>query len=293
MKVGVQLPEVERVVRWPEVRRMATQIEDAGFDSIWVGDHLLYEQDGHKVGPWEAFTQLAAIAAVTERVEIGPLVAAQPFHEPAILAKQAATVDEISGGRLTLGLGAGWNRLEFEAFGLPYERRVSRFAEGFEIIRRLLAGETVSFQGEFYDLEECVLHPPSSRAGGPPLMVGSNSPRMLAITLPYVASWNSWFVDFDNTPERLPDLIATVDRACEAVGRDPSTLERTVALLFQLEGGGARRLSTNPITGTIDEMADALHRVAGAGVDGVQLVLDPIDERSIDTMARVLASFRP
>lgn len=293
MKVGVQLPEVERVVRWPEIRRMAIQIESAGFDSIWVGDHLLYEQDGHKVGPWEAFTQLAAIAAVTERVEIGPLVAAQPFHEPAILAKQAATVDEISGGRLTLGLGAGWNRLEFAAFGLPYDRRVSRFAEGFEIIRRLLAGETVSFHGEFYDLDGCVLHPPSTRTAGPPLMVGSNSPRMLAITLPYVASWNSWFVDFDNAPERLPDLIATIDRACEAAGRDPSTLEKTVALLFQFEGGGARRLSTNPISGDIAEMAEALHRVAAVGIDGVQLVLDPIDEPSIDTMAEVLASFRP
>ncbi|MDX1449627.1 MAG: LLM class flavin-dependent oxidoreductase, partial [Acidimicrobiia bacterium] len=231
MRVGVQLPEVERVVRWPELRRMATQIEQAGFDSIWVGDHLLYEEDEVRIGPWEAFTQLAAIAAVTERVEIGPLVAAQPFHQPTILAKQAATIDEISGGRLILGLGAGWNRLEFEAFGLPYERRVSRFEEGFEIIRRLLAGETVTFRGEFYEITECVLHPPSARPGGPPLMIGSNSPRMLSIALPHVASWNSWFVDFENDPAQLPPLLATIDEACVAAGRDPETLERTVAML--------------------------------------------------------------
>lgn len=292
MKVGVQLPEVERVVRWPEIQRMAVRIEQGGFDSIWVGDHLLYEESGRRVGPWEAFTQLAAIAAVTERVEIGPLVAAQPFHQPAILAKQAATIDEISGGRLTLGLGAGWNRLEFDAFGLPYDRRVSRFEEGFEIIRRLLSGETVTFHGEFYDLDRCVLHPPSTRPGGPPLMVGSNSPRMLAITLPHVASWNSWFVDFENDPDRLPPLLSGIDEACERVGRDPATLEKTVALLFQLPGGGDRRLSTNPIGGGAAEMAETLHQVAAAGIDGVQLVLDPIDEASIDTMSAVLASFR-
>lgn len=292
MKVGVQLPEVERVVRWPEIEQMAIQVEEAGFDSVWVGDHLLYEQDGRRVGPWEAFTQLAAIAAVTTRVEIGPLVAAQPFHEPAILAKQAATIDEISGGRLVLGLGAGWNRLEFDAFGLPFERRVSRFAEGFDIIRRLLAGETVTFHGEFYDLEGCVLLPPSSRPGGPPLMVGSNSPRMLSLTIPYVAAWNSWFVDFDNDPQQLPELLARIDQACQEVDRDPTTLEKSVALLFQLEGGGDRRLSTNPISGSTEAMAEALNQVAQTGIDQVQLVLDPIDERSIDTMAQVLASFR-
>ena len=292
MRVGVQLPEVERVVRWPEIERMAVQIEASGFDSIWVGDHLLYEENGQRRGPWEAFTQLAAIAAVTDRVQIGPLVAAQPFHEPAILAKQAATVDEISGGRLVLGLGAGWNRIEFDSFGLPYDRRVSRFAEGFEIIRRLLAGETVTFHGEFYDLDECVLLPPSSKPGGPPLMVGSNSPRMLAITLPHVAAWNSWFVDFENDPGQLPALLATIDAACQEADRDPDTLDKSVALLFQLDGGGERRLSTNPISGSVQQMAEALHRVAATGVDEVQLVLDPIDERSIDTMTEVLASCR-
>lgn len=292
MKVGVQLPEVERIVRWPEIARMARQIEDAGFDSIWVGDHLLYEEAGVRRGPWEAFTQLAAIAAITDRVEIGPLVAAQPFHEPAMLAKQAATIDEISGGRLVLGLGAGWNRLEFEAFGLPFGRRVSRFEEGFDIIRRLLAGETVTHHGEFYDLDDCVLLPPAIRPGGPPLMIGSNSPRMLSIALPHVRAWNSWFADFDNDPARIPELLSTIDEACVRAGRDPKTLEKTVALLFQLSAGGGRRLATNPITGSVAEMAEALGRVAGAGVDGVQLVLDPIDEASIAMMAGVLASFR-
>lgn len=292
MKVGVQLPEAERVVRWPEIERMARLIEDSGFDSIWVGDHLLYDEDGTRKGPWDAFTQLAALAAVTSRVELGPLVAAQPFHEPAILAKQAATIDEISGGRLTLGLGAGWNELEFTAFGLPFDRRVARFAEGFEIIRRLLAGETVSFHGEFYRLDGAVLLPAGTRPGGPRLMIGSNRPRMLSIALPHVAAWNSWFADFDNDPRRLPDLISTIDTACARAGRDPGTLEKSVALLFQLPGGGNRARSSNPITGDTAEMVAVLIETAAAGVDAVQLVLDPIDERSIDAMAAVLASFR-
>ena len=139
MKIGIQLPEIEREVRWPEVREMILLIEEAGFDSIWVGDHLLYRAPHIGVaGPWEAWTQMAAIAALTERVEFGPLVASTSFHSPAMLAKKAATLDEISGGRLILGLGAGWNETEYRAFGFPFDRRVSRFEEAFTIIRTLL-----------------------------------------------------------------------------------------------------------------------------------------------------------
>ena len=140
LKVGVQLPEVEWVAHWPQLREMARTAEGIGLDSIWVGDHLLYRGDGlPSRGPWEAWTTLAAIASATERVEIGPLVAATSFHNPGLLAKQAATVDEISGGRLVLGLGAGWNEAEYTAFGLPFDHRVSRFEEAFTVIRTLLA----------------------------------------------------------------------------------------------------------------------------------------------------------
>ena len=132
--MGVQLPEAERVVRWPELREMAQTAEEIGLDSLWVGDHLLYRYPGEEPrGPWEAWSQLAALAAITTRVQLGPLVAATSFHNPAMLAKKAATIDDISGGRLILGLGAGWNRAEYEAFGFPYDRRVSRFEEAFTI----------------------------------------------------------------------------------------------------------------------------------------------------------------
>ena len=138
LKVGVQLPEVERVASWSDLARMATTAEALGYDSIWVGDHLIF-RDGDKAprGPWEAWTVMAAVAAITERVEIGPLVACTSFHNPAMIAKKAATLEEVSGGRLILGLGAGWNE-RVRGVRLPYDHRVSRFEEAFTIIRRLL-----------------------------------------------------------------------------------------------------------------------------------------------------------
>src|SRR6185503_11230541 len=146
MRVGIQLPEVERVVRWPEYVAMARAAENVGFDSLWLGDHLLYRYpDGSTRGPWEVWTMLSAIAASTSRIAIGPLVAATAFHAPAMLAKLAGTVDEVSGGRLILGLGAGWNDTEFQAYGFPYDQRVSRFEEAFTIIHTLLRDGKIDF----------------------------------------------------------------------------------------------------------------------------------------------------
>ncbi len=217
MRIGVQLPEVERKVRWPEYVTLARAAEAVGFDSLWVGDHLLYRDPER--APWDVWTLLAGLAAVTERVTLGPLVACTAFARPGLLARTAAAVDELSGGRLVLGLGAGWNEDEFRAFGVPYDRRVSRFTEAFEIIRRLLAGERVTFAGEFERVEDALLLPRPARPV--PLMIGSNGPRMLATTLPHVDAWNTWFDDFGNTPEGFAALSATISEAAERAGRDP------------------------------------------------------------------------
>src|SRR3972149_3279242 len=124
LRVGLQLPEVEREVRWPEYVAMARAAEEVGFDSVWVGDHLLYRGDGRpERGPWDAWTTLSALAASTERVRLRPPGACAAFHPPGILARMAATIDEVSGGRFVLGIGAGWNRTEFDAFGVDYDRR--------------------------------------------------------------------------------------------------------------------------------------------------------------------------
>ena len=149
--MGVQLPEVEYVARWSQLRQMAETAEAIGLDSIWVGDHLLYRDEAHPSrGPWEAWTTLGAIAAVTRRVELGPLVAATSFHNPAMIAKKAATLEEISDGRLILGLGAGWNEPEYRAYGFPFDHRVSRFEEAFTIIRTLLGDGRCDFRGTYY-----------------------------------------------------------------------------------------------------------------------------------------------
>src|SRR5258708_23200616 len=203
-RVGIQLPEVERRVGWPELFSMARTAEGLGFVSLWLGERLLYDVPGGlRRGAWEAWTALAALAAVTERVELGPLVASTSFHAPAMLAKQAATVDAISGGRLILGLGAGWNEREYRAFGFPYDHRVSRYEEAFTIIRGLLRGGRVDFDGAYYRVEGCVLDPGPARPGGPPLMLGSTSPRMMRIRLPHVAAWNVSWSDYRNTPPGL------------------------------------------------------------------------------------------
>src|SRR4051794_30647801 len=147
-RVGLQLPEVERSVPWSELLSIARAAEDVGFDSLWVGDHLLYDlPTGVTRGPWEAWTSLAAVAVATSRVEIGPLVASTSFHAPAMLAKQAATVDAISHGRLIVGLGAGWNRREFDAYGFPFDRRGSRFGEALTIVSDLLREGRTTFLG--------------------------------------------------------------------------------------------------------------------------------------------------
>ena len=243
LKVGVQLPEVEYVARWSEQQAMAARAEVIGLDSIWVGDHLLYRDDGRPSrGPWDAWTTLGALAAVTERVQLGPLVASTSFHNPALIAKKAATIDEISGGRLVLGLGAGWNEVEYRAFGFPFDRRVSRFEEAFTIIRTLLREGRCDFHGTFFDLENCELLPRGPRPGGPPLMVGSMGERMLGITLPHVDAWNAWFTWFGNTPDGYRQLRQRIDDACRSAGRDPAEVERTVAVFVAFPGAQGRQL---------------------------------------------------
>ncbi len=294
LRVGIQLPEIEYEARWPDLRAMAVRAEQSGFDSVWYGDHLLYRLPGQPArGPWEAWTVLAALAAVTSRVRIGPLVACTSFHNPAMLAKKAATVDEISGGRLVLGLGAGWNETEYAAYGFPYDRRISRFEEAFTIIRQLLRDGSVDFAGQFYTVRDCELAP-RPRPGGPPLMVGSSGERMLRIALPHVDSWNAWFDAFGNRPAGLPPLRDKVDAACREVGRDPAAVERTVAVLVRLPAGEGRLSgddaeSIPAIDGTVEQIAATLRAFAAEGIAEVQCCLDPITEASIEMLAAVLS----
>ena len=292
LRVGVQLPEVEREVRWPELRDMARAAEDVGFDSVWVGDHLLYRDPGMPPrGPWEAWSVLAGLAAVTEHVELGPLVASASFHNPAMLAKKAATVDEISGGRLILGLGAGWNEVEYRAFGFPYDHRVDRFEEAFAIVRGLLREGHVDLEGRYHRARDCVLVPRGPRPQGPPIMVGTTGPRMLRLAAAHADGWNAWFSWFGNRPEGVAKIRDAVDAACADVGRDPSTLERTVAVLVHVGDGPMTRRGVEnapPLEGSPEEVAAELRAFAREGIAHVQVVLDPITVESVERLGPML-----
>ncbi len=272
---------------------MARTAEEIGLDSLWVGDHLLYRSGNGVRGPWEAWSLLAALAAVTTKVQLGPLVAATSFHSPAMLAKKAATVDEVSDGRLILGLGAGWNRVEYDAFGFPFDHRASRFEEAFTIIRSLLRDGVIDFAGDYYTVKECELVP-RPRTGRPPLMIGSQGPRVLRATLPYVDMWNAWHAWFGNTPAGLANMMAWLDSLCIEVGRDPAEVSRTAAIMIQCPGGTGRiygdteHESNVAISGSTGDIAAALRGFEMPGLDHVQLVLDPITVESIEWMGGVL-----
>ena len=268
---------------------MARAAEEVGFDSIWVGDHYLYRDDGRpERGPWEAWTLLAGLATVTERVTLGPLVACLNFHNPAVLAKVAATVDELSGGRLVVAVGAGWNRTEFDAFGIPFDHRASRFEEGFEIVRRLFDGERVTFEGRFHRTHDAVLLPRPARR--PALMVGSTGARVLAATLPSVDVWNTWSDWYGNTADGFRSKVREIDDACERAGRDPATVDRSACVMVCLDETAERpdEAGVTPLQGSLDDIGAGLREIAAAGADELILVLDPITEGSIRALGPVV-----
>jgi probable F420-dependent oxidoreductase len=291
LKIGLHLPETERIAPWTDLAAMCRMAEDIGMDSIWFPDHLLYRYEGQETtGPWECWSILSAVAAVTTRVEIGPLVLCTSFRNPALIAKMAATVDEISGGRLILAVGAGWNEVEYRAYGYPYDHRVSRFGEAFTIIRTLLREGYVDFEGEFYQARECELRPRGPRPNGPPLMIGSKGDRMLRETLQHVDAWNCWGLWFGNRPEGIAPLQAQVDAVCREVGRDPAEVERTATVFIRMSGGEGTY--GQPFAGTPEELANYLRAFAEQGVSHIQILLDPNTVESVEAFAPVIELLR-
>ncbi|MEX0984403.1 MAG: LLM class flavin-dependent oxidoreductase [Actinomycetota bacterium] len=291
LQVGVQLPEAEREAPWPEYVSMARAAEEVGFDSVWMGDHLLYRDPGESErGPWDAWAVLAGLAAVTERVRIGPLVACLGFHRPGMLARMAATVNEIADGRLTLGVGAGWNEPEFRAFGMPFDHLGSRFEESFDVLRRLLAGERVTAHGRFIDVEDAVLYPRIARA--PRLMVGSTGPRVLRASLPWVAAWNAWGPWCGNDPAGFAKASEEVSVLAREVVRDPAEVQRSVCVYAEVDvapGERAFEEDAPPLAGGAGGIAAGLRAFAEAGADEIILVLNVVTERSIRALGEMLA----
>lgn len=299
IKIGVNLPSGEGLMagqtpHWPDILAMSRSLEEHGYDSVWLPDHFLMKFERgftHPRGTWDCWTLIAAIAATTERLELGTLVSSTTFRNPAILARMVDTIEDISGGRVILGLGAGDSPYEHEAYGLPYDHRASRFEEAVQIIRGLLREGHSDFQGRYYQTREAEIRPRGPRPEGPPLMIGAHttSPRMMRLVAEYADIWNEWVVFGDSQPEAIKPHLEAVDAACAAAGRDPATLARSVAVQVDFSGRGERRHGDNPLTGSPEELADAFRRFAGLGVSHLQVVIRPTTVETITRLAPALA----
>ncbi len=296
LKVGINLPTTEgalsgKTPKWADLLAFAERAEVLGFDSLWVPDHLLLRWQGQTRGIWECWSLLAALAAVTHRMELGSLVACTTFRSPALLAKMADTVDEISGGRLIVGLGAGWDGPEGRAFDMKSDHRVDRFEEALQIIVPLLRTGRVDFEGKYYQVQGCELRPRGPRPNGPPILIGAKGPRMLRLAATYADLWNA--EGPMRGPEEIIPLRAAGDAACAAVGRDPTTLGRSASVvvnlpLMQAQHGQPESVaSEQPESVSPEGIAQMLRNYAQEGLSHVQLWLVPSTIASLEWFDQV------
>ena len=297
MKVGLVLiiaerKELKRAFNYQETREIAQRAEEKGFDSLWLYDHMLYRNEGEPtVGIWECWTFLSALADATQRVELGTLVLCNSFRNPALLAKMAITLDEVSQGRLILGVGAGWNKPEYDAFGWPYDHRVSRFEEALQIIRPLLREGRVDFEGKFYQARDCEIRPLGPRADGPPLMIGSFGKRMLNLTAKYADLWNTGYL---GQPETLDTPRQEMMEACRETGRDPGTLGVTamIALHYPKLAPAPDGFDYPPLSGTPTQIARSMLGYEAAGVEHIMFHLIPYKLETIRNLEQALRIYR-
>jgi probable F420-dependent oxidoreductase len=300
-KIGLFVPHFEQPwngssLRWTDIAAMARGAEEAGFDSLWLPDHLLFRfPEVYQQGAWDAWSLLAAVAASTQTIEIGLLVACTSFRNPALMAKMATTIDEISGGRLILGLGAGWHEPEYAAFGFPYDHRVSRFDEALQVITALLRTGHVDFNGAYYTARDCELRPRGPRPEGPPLLIGGSGDRMLRLAARYGDAWNA---DRQNDVVAMQALNTRVDAACHDEGRDPASLSRVIGIQVDLLNASRQAMQPRqwvmapwPLTGTPEELAAQIRRYAEARVEHMMIWIDPVSLAGIEAFAPVLDLF--
>jgi alkanesulfonate monooxygenase SsuD/methylene tetrahydromethanopterin reductase-like flavin-dependent oxidoreductase (luciferase family) len=309
LKVGLQLPSWEGGIagvtpRWVDLCATAQLAEAVGFDSLWVVDHALAIDsefftgigcpvppevvDAPPFGFWEGWTLLTALAVATSRIELGTLVACTGYRNPTLLAKMADTFDEISGGRLILGLGAGDSLFEHRAMGYPTDRLVSRFEEALAIISRLLRKGSVDFTGEYYQINGFELLPRGPRPSGPPILIGTlaTGPRMLRLTAQYADVWGGWVNYGRNRADVVAPMRERIDAACRLHGRNPATLARSLSV--QVASAGRYVSGSEPLTGSPEELATSLRAFAAEGIDHLQVTLEPTTPGTVEGFAAVL-----
>lgn len=292
-----------------DVLEMARLGEQAGFDSVWLVDHFLYdvgaemaalgaggppELMGVLCGAWESLTLAAGLAAATQRVEIGTMVLNTGYRNPALLARMVETIDGLSNGRFVCGLGAGDFESEHVSYGFPWERRIGRFEEALQIIKPMLRGGSVTFDGEFYKTDNASLIPKGPRPDGPPIMIGllKGGPRMRRLVAQYADIWNCWLASTDSHPKAYQEALDAMMAACEKHGRDPATLERNVTARVCPTSVRPNGFEMKPISGSVDEIADQLGGFADLGVSHVPVGLWPNNKESLEAFAPVLEELK-
>ena len=311
LQIGSGALESGRTPHWRDLKEMALVVEDVGFDVLFVPDHLLFRQSpadntmlvempaGQTRGVWEAWTLLAAMAEATERIELGPFVACNSFRSPALLAKMAITLDEVSDGRLILGVGAGWHEPEYHAFGFPFDYKVGRFEEALQILVPLLREGKVDFSGKYYSVRDCEISPRGPRPAGPPILIGAQRPRMMRLAATYADIFDT---DFHLDIADVVTRFDAFDDACAKVGRDPASAKRATGTTLALSPANAgpgkftvlrqEGMKREFYMGTIDELVAYARRFEEAGADLLTVTLiDPPGPRGIERLAPLVEAF--
>ncbi len=295
-----------RISFWPtpslpfrETLELAQHVETTGWDGLWLADHFMPNADDTSA-PWpEAWTTLSALAAVVPRIRLGTLVTGNTYRHPAVLAKMAATVDHISGGRLVLGLGSGWQENEHEQYGIEFgtvATRLARLDEACQVIKKLFTEKEASFEGKYYQLTSASLEPKPLH-NPLPLMIGGGGEKVtLKITARHADEWNVW-----GTVDLLIHKMKILDQHCEDAGRDPAAIERSaVALLFMSDDEAFTRkmrdtIDRPTITGNVREVAETVKAYAEAGVD--ELIVPDFTlgrgQQKIDTLNQFIEEVAP
>lgn len=298
MKVGVVLPMGNHTIGavaapYPTIQAMAQRAEAIGLDSVWVFDHLLFRfPDRDDAGAHEGWTILAALASATDRIELGTLVLGLRLRNPALLAKMAATLDHVSGGRLTLGVGAGWHDPELEAFGYPTDHRIGRFEEALAVLLSLIRTATADLDGRWVNARAAALVPPARP--DIPILIAARAPRMIRLVARHAdASNTAWFATADDAI--LAQRSAMLDDACRAERRDPASLIRTVGISIRLPGAtapGPGRSPSGGLPGLTRNPEEVLAGFAHAGFAHAIVWLEPMNERSLERLGLAVAQNR-
>lgn len=271
MSFGLMVPMREGSMggdtpRYADVLAMTESAREVGFEALWFADHLSFQQDDETIGTWEAWTLMAAVAQAIPDMQIGPLVSCAGFRNPGLLAKMAEMIDEISVGRFILGMGAGWNKPEYEQFGYPFDYRASRFEESIEIIHGMLREGKSTLDGRFWQTQDAINQPRGPRSTGAPILVGSNGDRLVHSVAKYADAWNS---DWQQSLDDYPPLLAKIDAACDKIGRPRESLIRT----------GSVRFTTDT---SADDVQRYLHGVRDLGLKHLVVGLEP---RTVDAVS--------